>query len=202
MLFRSPFTTQTLRGMRYSGAMHWRGDRSVGALGSDPFDANLSFKNFIVAFGGLIGSPTTPTPADMQRFADFQLQVLPPPNPIRNLDNSLTTSQQRGAAFYSGPRPSDGINSTLADNLFGKSSFNCNGCHVLDPQQGFFGTNGNQSFEALPQIVKIPHLRNLYTKVGMFGNPQTTFFGQPDSGPMGDQIRGDRKSTRLNSSHT
>ena len=24
----------------------------------------------------------------------------------------------------------------------------------------------------------------------MFGNPQTTFFGQPDSGPMGDQIRG------------
>ncbi|MEO5922234.1 MAG: hypothetical protein ABIR70_00250 [Bryobacteraceae bacterium] len=187
---KGPFTTQTLRGMKFSGAMHWRGDRSVGPLGSDPFDSNISFKNFIGAFNGLIGSPTVPTPADMQRFADFQLQVLPPPNPIRNLDNSLTPSQKRGADFYNGDRPSDGINSTLADALFGKSSFNCNGCHALDASKGFFGTGMSQSFEALPQIVKIPHLRNQYAKIGMFGNPLTSFFGAPDSGNMGDQIRG------------
>jgi DNA-binding beta-propeller fold protein YncE len=187
---KGPFTTQTLHGLKNSGAMHWRGDRSVGDLGSDPFDSNLSFKNFIGAFGGLIGSPTLPTPADMQRFADFQLQVLPPPNPIRNLDNSLTASQKRGADFYSGDRPSDGINSTIADALFGKSSFNCAGCHVLDPSKGFFGTGMSQSFEALPQIVKIPHLRNQYAKIGMFGTPLTGFFGAPDSGNMGDQIRG------------
>ncbi len=187
---KGPFTTQTLRGMKFEGAMHWRGDRSVGAYGTDPFDSNLSFKNFVVAFEGLIGSPSSPTQADMQRFADFQLQVLPPPNPIRNLDNTLTPSQQRGAAFYSGSRPSDGVNNALVDQLFGKSSFNCNGCHTLDPVNGFFGTNGNQSFEALPQIVKIPHLRNLYTKVGMFGNPASTFFDQADTGNLGDQVRG------------
>lgn len=187
---KGPFTTQTLRGMKFSGAMHWRGDRSVGAFGSDPFDANLSFKNFIVAFQGLIGSQTSPSTADMQRFADFQLQVLPPPNPIRNLDNSLTASQQRGADFYSGSRPSDGVNNPIVDSLFGKSSFNCNGCHVLNPTQGFYGTGGSQSFEALPQIVKVPHMRNLYAKIGMFGNPASTFFGQSDTGNLGDQVRG------------
>jgi len=187
---KGPFTTQTLRGLRHSGAMHWRGDRSTGVLGSDPFDANVSFKNFIVAFQGLLGSVDQPSEAEMQQFADFQLQVFPPPNPIRNLDNSLTAAQQRGANFFSGPRPADGVNSAIADQLFGKSSFSCAGCHVLDPSQGFFGTGGNQSFEALPQIVKIPHLRNQYAKIGMFGSPAVGFFDAPDSGPTGAQIRG------------
>ncbi len=187
---KGPFTTQTLRGLRFSGAMHWRGDRSTGFFGTDPFDANLSFKNFIVAFQGLVGSVEQPPEADMQRFADFQLQVFPPPNPVRNLDNSLTASQQRGKDFFSGSRPADGINSSLADQLFGKASFSCNGCHVLDPSQGFFGTGGNQSFEALPQIVKIPHFRNQYAKIGMFGSPGIGFFDEPDSGPTGDQVRG------------
>ena len=39
----------------------------------------------------------------------------------------------------------------------------------LNPANGSFGTGGNQSFEGLPQIVKIPHLRNAYAKIGMFG---------------------------------
>ncbi len=54
----------------------------------------------------------------------------------------------------------------------------------------FFGTGGNQSFENLPQIVKIPHLRNLYDKIGMFGSPAVSFSSEADSGQMGDQIRG------------
>jgi hypothetical protein len=33
-------------------------------------------------------------------------------------------------------------------------------------------------------------LRNLYDKVGMFGTPQVGFLSAPDSGPMGNQIRG------------
>lgn len=187
---KGPFTTQTLRGLKYSGAMHWRGDRSTGALGSDPFDANVSFKNFVVAFQSLVGSADQPSEAEMQQFADFQLSVFPPPSPIRSLDNSLTPAQQRGANFFSGSRPADGVNSALADQLFGKASFSCAGCHALDPAKGFFGTGGNQSFEALPQIVKIPHLRNQYAKIGMFGSPAVNFFDAPDSGFTGDQIRG------------
>src|SRR6185295_3601276 len=124
---KGPFTTQTLRGLKNSGAMHWRGDRSTGAMGTDAFDASVSFNNFVVAFQGLVGSVDMPSPAEMQKFTDFQLQVLPPPNPVRSLDNSLTASQQRARQFYSGSRPSDGINSPFADALLGKSSFNCNG---------------------------------------------------------------------------
>lgn len=187
---KGPFTTQTLRGLRNSGAMHWRGDRSTGPMGTDPFDAGVSFNNFIVAFQGLVGSPDQPTPAEMQTFTDFQLQVLPPPNPVRNLDNSLTESQKRGRDFYLGPRPSDGVNSPLIDALLGQASFTCNGCHTLNAANGSYGTGGNQSFEDLPQIVKIPHLRNVYAKVGMFGSPAVDAFDKGDMESAGDQVRG------------
>ena len=187
---KGPFTTQTLRGLRYSGAMHWRGDRSVGVFGTSAFDTTLSFENFAAAFQDLIGSPDMPTQDQMRVFADFQLQVLPPPNPVRNLDNSLTPSQQGGQAFFSGTRPSDGVVSAILDAALGESSFTCNGCHQLDPSKGYFGTGGNQSFEELPQIVKIPHLRNAYAKIGMFGNPAVPFFQAADTGPVGDQVRG------------
>jgi hypothetical protein len=187
---KGPMTTQTLRGLRYSGAMHWRGDRSTGPMGTSAFDSNVSFNNFIVAFQGLVGSVDQPSPAEMQTFADFQLQVMPPPNPVRNLDNSLNDAQQRGQGFYFGPRPSDGINSALLNQIAGQSSFTCSGCHVFEPFNGLMGTGGNQSFEGLTQTVKIPHLRNLYDKIGMFGSPTVSFFGAPDSGFTGDQIRG------------
>lgn len=187
---KGPMTTQTLRGLRNAGAMHWRGDRANGFFGADAFDANLSFNNFIVAFEGLVGSETMPAPADMQKFTDFQLQVLPPPNPVRRLDNSLTPPQQRGRNFYFGSRPSDGINLSILGGTLGIDAFNCNGCHALDPAQGFFGASGKASFEGITQIFKIPHLRNLYTKVGMFGEPKVNFFTAPDTGFMGDQIRG------------
>jgi hypothetical protein len=183
---KGPMTTQTLRGLRNSGAMHWRGDRANGFFGIDPVDPNLSFNNFIVAFEGLVGSGESPSPMQMQKFTDFQLQVAPPPNPVRRLDNSLTSSQQRGRNFYFGSRPADGINIPF----IGGTTFNCNGCHVVDASRGFFGTGRNASFEGITQIVKIPHLRNQYAKVGMFGDPKVNFFLASDSGFMGDQIRG------------
>jgi YVTN family beta-propeller protein len=186
---KGPMTTQTLRGMVNAGAMHWRGDRANGFFGVDtrtepPFDSELSFMNFVVAFEGLLGRASMPTRAEMQRFTDFQLQVQLPPNPIRNLDNSLTPAQAAGAAFYFGNRRSDGI-AIGEDN-----GFNCDGCHVVNAAQGFFGTDGRASFEGITQIVKIPHLRNIYTKIGMFGFPDTRFFDLPESGNLGDQVRG------------
>jgi DNA-binding beta-propeller fold protein YncE len=183
---KGPMTTQTLRGMRNHGAMHWRGDRSHGFFGIDAFDPELSFNNFIVAFEGLVGRSMLPQASDMQRFTDFQLEVQLPPNPIRNLDNSLTAAQQRGHDFYFGPRRADGAPPAAGPG----TGFTCEGCHRLDPSQGFFGTDGQASFEGLPQIVKIPHLRNAYTKVGMFGFPGMPFFTTPDTGQMGNQIRG------------
>jgi YVTN family beta-propeller protein len=186
---KGPMTTQTLRGMVNEGAMHWRGDRANGFFGIDtrttpPFDSNLSFMNFIVAFQGLLGRATLPTSAEMQRFTNFQLQVQLPPNPVRNLDNSLNATQAAGSAFYFGARRSDG-SATGTD-----TGFNCNGCHIVNSAEGFFGTDGRASFEGITQIMKIPHLRNIYTKIGMFGFPDARFFDLPESGNMGDQVRG------------
>jgi len=188
---KGPMTTQTLRGMRNSGAMHWRGDRATGIFGSSGTDSTLSFKNFAVAFQGLLGGTAPLTEAEMQTFADFQLPVMLPPNPVRKLDNTLTASQQRGRSFYTGSRPADGIDvGPLGGLVPNQTAFTCEGCHRLDPASGFFGTGGRASFEGIPQIVKIPQLRNMYQKVGMFGSPKVDFFGAPDTGFVGDQVRG------------
>src|SRR5207249_3018064 len=91
---KGPMTTQTLRGMVNNGPMHWRGDRVSGAFGTDtrtapPFDSQLAFMNFIVAFPGLVGRADQIPDAEMQMFTDFALSIVIPPNPVRALDNSL-----------------------------------------------------------------------------------------------------------------
>jgi YVTN family beta-propeller protein len=179
---KGPMTTQTLRGLSNSGPMHWRGDRSNGFFGVGTDEA-LSFDNFIVAFEGLLGRENVIAPVDMQAFTDFALTMTLPPNPIRSLDNALTADQLAGRNFFFGARRSDGIN-------FQNFGFNCNGCHVTDASQGFFGTNGDASFENEEQIVKVAHLRNLYQKVGMFGLPAISFLNSGNNGNQGDQVRG------------
>jgi len=184
---KGPMTTQTLRGMRNSGAMHWRGDRSNGVFGVDAFDANLSFKNFAVAFEGLLGNTAQPSEAEMQRFADFQLSVQLPPNPIRNLDNSLNAAQQRGHDFFfQMERRTDGLSPKFGPN----TGFGCGECHVLDSSKGFFATDGRSAVEQNTQIIKIAQLRNAYTKVGMFGLSANPAMTSADTGQLGDQVRG------------
>ena len=94
---KGPMFTQTFRGLQNHGPTHWRGDRVDGFYGLDssaqgdpPYDARHAFKNFIVAFEGLVGRDDVITDAEMTSFADFAMNMLMPPNPIRNLDNSLT----------------------------------------------------------------------------------------------------------------
>ena len=180
---KGPMTTQTLRGLANSGPMHWRGDRANGIFGIGT-DEELSFDNFLVAFEGLLGRALPLPSTDMNKFTDFALTILLPPNPVRALDNSLTADQQAGLDFYDGPRRSDGL------AFGGGLGFTCEGCHTLNPSQGFFGTNGDQSFENEEQIMKIAHLRNLYQKVGMFGMPDVGFFNGGNNGHQGPQIRG------------
>jgi len=201
---KGPMTVQTLRGLQNQGALHWRGDRATGPLGTNATDVGVSFNNFIVAFPSLLGAgpAQTPTPAQMQQFTDFQLQVVLPPNPVRALNNSLNAIQQRGRNFYFGgtgarPRASDGIDlSGLfpvpggTGMVMNQTAFTCNGCHELDPADGQFGTSTNASFEGIQQIFKIPHLRNMYDKVGMFGFPRVAFFNNSTSGNREPQVRG------------
>ena len=165
---KGPMTTQTLRGMDHGGPMHWRGDRSGGGFSTrapdwdaDPnaLDANQAFLKFNPAFVGLLGRANQLSPADMQAFATFILKLQQPPNPIRNLDGTLTASQAAGLAFFVGPQ------SDAAQKK-------CSGCHTLDPATGAFGTRGRSAFQTVQgetQHFKVPHLRNQYQKVGMFG---------------------------------
>ncbi len=218
MPVKGPMTTQSLRGMANHGAMHWRGDRNgavqqSGAPFIDPatgapivsaqpdhgfFDEHTAFTSFNVAFPGLIGRDEELDAQDMDDFATFMLQAVYPPNPIRNLDNSLTAGQQRGRDFYFNHVVlPDGTVRELPSDRF----HNCNGCHTLDltanagttALPGFFGTDGRMSFEFETQIFKVPHLRNMYTKIGMFGSspdslqPGTIILQQ---GPATDQVRG------------
>ena len=191
---KGPMTTQTLRGMRNNGPMHWRGDRTGGTTTNrsplwdgDPLhalDANEAFLHFNPAFVGLLGRANQLAGEDMQRFATFILQVQMPPNPIRNLDGSLSASQQAGHDFYLGP---------ISD-----TAKNCEGCHSLQHvipmtidilNLGSFGTSGLSTFENETQHFKVPHLRNAYQKVGMFGMPAVG--GIPQSGdPGAEQVRG------------
>jgi DNA-binding beta-propeller fold protein YncE len=175
---KGPMTTQSLRGMANHGPMHWRGDRSgANNPGGNALDTDAAFKRFNVAFAGLLGNDGPLTADQMQKFTDFILQVTYPPNPIRHLDNSLTQDQADGKTFFFGPAASDVFQP-------------CNGCHRLDATQGHFGSDGFSSFENETQLFKIPHLRNLYQKVGMFGMPQTQFDNGGNNGDQGPQVRG------------
>src|SRR5436309_1933887 len=175
---KGPMTTQSLRGLASAGPIHWRGDRTArNDAGGDPLDENGAFLKFIVAFDGLVGKTGSISSTEMQQFADFILQVTYPPNPIRHLDNSLTSDQQAGRNFYF--------------NITSDTVQTCNGCHHLDPSLGFFGTDGFSSFEAETQDFKIPHLRNAYQKIGMFGMPAlNSAINAGNNGNQGPQVRG------------
>jgi YVTN family beta-propeller protein len=178
---KGPMTTQSLRGLMGAGAMHWRGDRNGGAAA--PFSEMEAFLAFRPAFQGLLGK-VTPLPLDqMEEFARFMLTVEYPPNPVANLDGSLTASQTSGKQIFD----SNGNRSEL-----GGDGNACQDCHSSP-----LGTDGHGSFEGETQDFKVAHLRNLYQKVGMFGTavPRIAKDGpltlEPRPTPnQGDQVRG------------
>ncbi|MGI9274600.1 MAG: YncE family protein [Endozoicomonas sp.] len=211
---KGPMATQTMRGMSTHGALHWRGDRSNGFF-SEAGNINnerTSFRNFIVAFEGLLGldvelgSPDNMAARarqladDMDKFADFMLAVQLPPNPIRPLDNSLSPAARQGKDFFLGQAPgrarSDGLatDSTANDARFGDKpdGVSCEGCHTFEPEKGFFGADGKVAHGGEILILKVPHFRNLYTRVGMFGLPSREGFLPSTTNDLQnrDQIRG------------
>ncbi|MEO7735511.1 MAG: beta-propeller fold lactonase family protein [Kofleriaceae bacterium] len=195
---KGPMTTQSLRGMANHGPMHWRGDRTGGldAPTVQPdggsFDERAAFKKFQGGFTELLGRNAPIPAADMDAFASFILQVTYPPNPNEPLDRSLTADQAAGRTLFqtqpfANPFCPDGSCGTLT----------CVTCHTLDPAAnpgtpapGMFGTAGFISFDFRPQLLKIPHLRNLYQKVGMFGNAPNPGLLPGNNGFLGDQVRG------------
>lgn len=213
---KGPMTTQSLRGMANHGPMHWRGDQTGGneepniQPDSGVYNERLAFAKFNGTFTGLHGRQDQLDAEAMGEFTDFVLELMYPANPVRALDNSLTPDQQAGYEFFFDP------------TMVVDTAFHCNGCHVVDragnaefnvTKPGFFGSDGSNTFAFIQQFLKIPHLRNQYQKVGMFGMPNNgkflatdpftglspdmtfeefffhVFFGNPNE-HLGDQIRG------------
>ncbi len=176
---KGPMATQSLRGMANHGPMHWRGDQTGGNLEPDGsqedniqpdmgiYNERLGFSKFNGTFINLQGRSEKISPEAMDEFTDFALELMYPPNPIRHLDDSLTSAQQAGKDFF------------FDETKVVDTAFHCNGCHVVDrdfnrgltDKPGVFGTVGKNTFAFIQQFLKIPHLRNMYNKVGMFGMP-------------------------------
>ena len=175
---KGPMTTQTLRGMKGNGPLHWRGDR----MGKSPMEItgiresleDAAFKEFNDSFVSLLGRGAPLTGEQLQQYTGFAMRMVLPPNPIRALDGSLDANQTAGKKIY---------NDVNFITLLGS----CNNCHTLDPAAGKFGTGGLLSFEGprFSDNFKVPHLRNVYQKVGMFGNSIDS-----NSSSAGPQVRG------------
>lgn len=190
--------TQSLRGMDNMGPMHWRGDRTGGYAepnaqpNSGAFNELAAFQTFNGAFVSLLGRASQLSASDMKAFADFILDVMYPPNPIRNLNNSLRPLEQQGFDLFMG-------RNTFFDPV-GGPSLNCNACHTINKyansgrttKPGFFGSNSLTTEVGGPFPLKNPHLRNMYQKVGKFGVPTSpVYLNGPNFGLFqGEQIRG------------
>ena len=166
---KGPTTTQSLRGLVDAGPMHWRGDRTAASdPGGDPLDEDGAFKKFNPAFVNLLGATRQLTTEQMQAYADFVLTIRYPPNPVRSLDDQLTAQQASGLSRFQAA---------------------CQICHG-----GQIGTLGLSLVLLGPEAIKIPHLRAIYQKVGMFAQPPAGFeetgLGPPMSPFLGPQIRG------------
>ncbi len=149
---KGPMMTQSLRGHSNTGKLHWRGDRN-------------SFMSFNGAYVTLMGHGATLPDSQMSAFDDFTSALVYPPNPNENLDRTYPDappgqpSAARGAVLFQ----------TLPVGLGGET---CNDCHTATNFGP--GTNGaiipadsilhNPAYQS--QDLKVPQLRNLYTKTG------------------------------------
>ncbi|MGH9363575.1 MAG: YncE family protein, partial [Thermoanaerobaculia bacterium] len=178
---KGPMATMSLRGLKGQGSMHWRGDRNGGR--DAPRSDGLAFLAFRPFFRSLLGRPEElPLPA-MEKLRDFVLTIRYPPNPIAQLDGTLTPMESAGKEIFDSRGSRDGL---------GGDGNACGDCHALPT-----GADGRGAFITLPQDFKVPHLRGLYARVGMFGfslpdiEREAPFTLSPAPTPhLGHQVRG------------
>ena len=178
---KGPMLTQSLVGIDGHGPMHWRETEVLGKCERTQ-DRQLMRSQLLKHL-----TPTShPCSEESETSRRQSSTSLPPfhstcitPNPIRQLDNGLTVSEELGRKHFEDIR-------TSSSDENGVPQKTCNDCHRLDPDAGLFGSNGKGEFDALAQLFKVPHLRNLYDRVGMFGAFNSPGFVDH----LGPQIRG------------
>jgi YVTN family beta-propeller protein len=181
---KGPMLTQTLQDIIGKEPFHWRGDRD-------------GLEEFNPAFVGLLGDDEILTAAEMQEFEDFLATIAYPPNPFRNLDNSLPTNLPLPGHFTTGrfapagqPLPNGNAVAGLAayrpPTFLDAGGLACVTCHTRPTGAGSdhrlvgftyrpfpTGPLGEHhaalvSVDGLTNItIKTPQLRNLYERTGM-----------------------------------
>lgn len=142
---KGPMATQTLVGIIGTEPFHWRGDR-------------VNLAAFNPAFVNLMGDDELLTPQEMLQFTSFVATLRYPPNPFRNMNNTLKTLV---------PTTNGNGNAVNGLNLFNSGNLDlvqCATCHALPTGTNGGMTSGNLLQET--QSIKIPQLRNMYDKTG------------------------------------
>ena len=178
---KGPMTTQTMQDIIGKEPHHWRGDRD-------------GIEEFNGAFESLLGDDTQLTAPEMQEFEDFLATIAFPPNPFRNLNNSLPAALPLDGHFTTGRfapagQPLGTGNALSGLNLYRNlgldGGLQCVSCHTLPTGIGSnyalqginfvptpVGPNGELHHAVVSSdgstniSIKTPHLRNLYDKVG------------------------------------
>lgn len=161
---KGPFLTQTLQGIIGTEPFHWRGDRR-------------SLREFNGAFVSLNGRESELSTEELDKLEAFVATIQFPPNPFRNIDNSLPERGPLGGDPRAGQDlyfnvPIDGRASLLVDDsdILGDALaaagpiVTCNRCH-----QAPIGTNHAVVPGRLlgtAQSMKVPQLRGMYEKLG------------------------------------
>ncbi len=171
---KGPMTTQTLRGLAGGEPFHWRGDRP-------------DFAAFDEAFVEILGAAAAPPATDMQTFTDFVMSLHLPPNPFRAADDTLPSAipvqAYDGSITTGDPRNGEHLFRNVAVDA---GAFTCEDCHT-----GPTGTSNllfNGVLELDTQDFKIPHLRNMYEKIGY----ATFRTGGQSGGPTNDALHEQR----------
>jgi YVTN family beta-propeller protein len=146
---KGPMVTQSLRGLPNTGLLHWRGDRE-----------NLNAFNG--AFLSLMGRSTALADSEMAAFGDFVLPLAYPPNPYRNLDNSLPDAPVGQPSALRGE-------SIFLNQVVQADGKRCVDCHSISRGTNTLLVNHGELEES--QDFKVPQLRNLYRMVGFTDQP-------------------------------
>lgn len=140
---KGPMRTTSLIGVVGSPVLHFRGDKET-------------LPDFSPTYTNLQGMLVEPTPDEMNQLESFIDTIQTPPNPFRNLDNTMPTM-----LLIPGP-----------ENRVGNPhnpSNNCSRCHDPDLNgRGDIQTGGNNS--PGQQTTTAPSLRSMYEILGMYSN--------------------------------
>ncbi|MCB9916401.1 MAG: hypothetical protein H6828_14830 [Planctomycetes bacterium] len=178
---KGPMLTQTLQDIVGKEPHHWRADRA-------------GLEEFKGAFVALQGGDAEPDAAAMQELEDFLATIHFPPNPFRNVDNSLPTALPLPGHYTTGRFAPAGAPLGVGDATRGLALYTppslldglaCVSCHTLPVGIGVDllfngfqfvplppGPNGERHHASVSvdgstqRTLKVPQLRNLYDRTG------------------------------------